>query len=73
MPDANVRRWGMGSPEPHVNREGTQVNNLCYEGPADPARAMPGATANTLLTSRVKSVEMPDGVTVAQGILVPFV
>ena len=88
MPDANVRRWGMGSPEPHVNREGTQVNNLCYEephregtqvnnlcyeGPADPARAMPGATANTLPTSRVKSVEMPDGVTVAQGILVPFV
>ena len=33
MPDANVRRWGMGSPEPRVNREGTQVENLCYEGP----------------------------------------
>jgi hypothetical protein len=23
----------MGSPEPRVNREGTQVENLCYEGP----------------------------------------
>ena len=79
---------GMGSPEPSANREGTQVENLCYEGPqlegtqvenlcyeepAAPARAMPGAAANTLPSGRVKSVEMPDGVTVAQGILVPFV
>ena len=78
----------MGSPEPRTNREGTQVNNLCYEEPhregtqvenlcyeepAAPARAIPSAAANTLPTSRVKSVEMPDGVTVAQGILVPFV
>ena len=52
---------------------GTQVENLCYEEPAAPARAIPSAAANTLPTSRVKSVEMPDGVTVAQGILVPFV
>ena len=22
---------GMGSPEPHANREDTQVDNLCYE------------------------------------------
>ena len=33
MPAANVRRRGMGSPEPSVNREGTQVENLCYEEP----------------------------------------
>ena len=31
MPDANVRRWGIGSPEPTANREDTQVENLCYE------------------------------------------
>jgi len=30
---ANVRRWGIGSPEPRANRDGTQVNNLCYEEP----------------------------------------
>jgi len=24
---------GMGSPEPEANREGTQVENLCYERP----------------------------------------
>ena len=78
----------MGSPEPSANREGTQVNNLCYEEPhwegaqvenlcyeepAAPARPTPAQAANTLPACRVKSVEMPDGVTVAQGILVPFV
>jgi hypothetical protein len=30
MPDANVRRWGIGRPEPKASREGTQVDNLCY-------------------------------------------
>jgi hypothetical protein len=30
MPDANVRRWGIGRPEPKASREGTQVENLCY-------------------------------------------
>jgi|GEM_PF-5704769 len=30
MPVVSVRRQGMGSPEPYANREGTQVNNLCY-------------------------------------------
>jgi hypothetical protein len=31
MPDANVRRWGIGSPEPprHDGRA-AQVENLCY-------------------------------------------
>jgi hypothetical protein len=32
MPAANVRRWGMGSPERNANRQGTQVENLCYVG-----------------------------------------
>jgi hypothetical protein len=30
MPVVSVRREGTGSPEPCANREGTQVNNLCY-------------------------------------------
>ena len=30
MPAVSVRRQGMGSPEPYANREGTQVENLCY-------------------------------------------
>jgi hypothetical protein len=31
MPVASVRRRGMGSPEPDAKREGTQVENLCYD------------------------------------------
>ena len=31
MPAVSVRREGMGSTEPCANREGTQVENLCYE------------------------------------------
>jgi len=33
MPGVNVRRDGVGSPEPTADREHTQVENLCYEGP----------------------------------------
>ena len=32
MPGVNVRRDGVGSPEPTADREHTQVANLCYEG-----------------------------------------
>jgi hypothetical protein len=32
MPGVNVRRDGMGSPEPTADREHTQVANLCYVG-----------------------------------------
>ena len=31
MPGVNVRRVGLGSPEPKANLEDTQVDNLCYE------------------------------------------
>ena len=30
MPAVSVRRQGIGSPERYANREGTQVENLCY-------------------------------------------
>ena len=32
MPDANVQRRGMGSPERSAKRKDTQVENLCYGG-----------------------------------------
>jgi len=44
MPDANVRRWGTGSPEPSANQQDAQVENLRYERRQRArARAMSGA------------------------------
>ncbi len=37
MPDANVRRRGMGNPEPPRWTD-TQVENLCYGGSTEPGQ-----------------------------------
>ena len=35
MPDANVRRRGMGNTERSAKLKDTQVDNLCYGGSAE--------------------------------------
>ena len=67
LPDrANVRREAWTAPTTPAGTRGLAAGRLPETG------NVPGVP-NTLPTGRVKSVEMPDGVTVAQGILVPFV